>query len=395
MAGAWITVGGVWQPITSAWLTDSTGVWRPTQQTWLTSSGVWNPSGLGVSGAADVNYFTVLPEEQWNQTVVAWDVSGADKVEVYANDRLIYSGALLTHQIVATLTAGARTTFTLITVTNDISTQFGPQPFVDIGAPPAPENLRVTDTTPFTITFAWDTVPGATRYDLQLSNGTEIYSGTTASYRVSVPDAETSRTVQVRAVSGSTSSAWSASKTGVSAAATWRQGTFTLDPRAAYTYMRGKGQWRAASDGLWHGNWLDGRGAQHSGLFFASDFRDKFKADLDKGAEIVKFEIALRRKKSGPRRRIQARVHLHTRGTKPNGDITKFYVGTVDVSPTLPQEMDSTVWCELPASWARRLIRQEDGVKGLSVGMNSQERYFEMSPLTTANRVGRVRITLR
>jgi hypothetical protein len=394
MAQAWITKDGVWRPVVGDWLTKD-GVWRPVSAGWSTVAGVWRPNGLAAGGGADVNFFTAYPDTQWNRAIVAWDVDNADRVEVLANDAVIYSGPLGTHQLTRTLAAASTTVFTLRTVVGGVATEFGPKPTIVVGSPPAPSNLRVTDTTPFTITFAWDIVPGATAYQLRYSSGSQIYSGTKNTATVTVPDARTSRTVQVRTQAGSQYSTWSSSVTGTSDSPTWRQGSFHVDPVNAYTYMGGKKKWRAASAGLFHGNWGDGRGPQHAALFFGDRFRDNFKADLDKGAEVAKIEIALRRKATGPRRKIQARVHLHKRETKPSGDIRDFYAGTVDVSPSLPKQMDSVVWCELPLSWARKLIYQEGGVKGLSVGMNSQERYFEMSELTTANRVARVRITLR
>jgi hypothetical protein len=394
VVAAWVTVGGLWQPVTSAWLT-SDAVWNPVSGSWQTQDSQWEAAGLGAGFGANVKFFTAYPDEQWNKAVVAWNVVGADRVEVYADGVVVYSGTLGAHQLSLQLSPASTTTFTLVTVVGATSTEFGPKPQVSVGVPPAPANLRVTATSPFSITFAWDPVPGKTRYDLRLTNGATLYSGSDTSYTMTVEDADTTVQVQVRTVVGSSVSTWSSSKTGKSASPTWRQGTFYVDPVNAYTYMRGKNAWRPAGDGLFHGNWGDGRGAQHAGLFFGDRFRDTFKADLDKGAEIAKVEIALRRRATGPARRVQARVHLHTREAKPNGDITGFYDASVDVAPTLPKEMDSVVWCELPASWGRKLIRQEGGVKGLAVGMNDTDRYFAMSELTTANRVGRVRITLR
>ena len=161
------------------------------------------PAGLRIAGTT-TDTMSLL----WN------DVPGADRYELQRDGNEVYSGYSASYTDTG---LGGNTEFSYriraknAAGTSDWSAEVKGQ--TDLAPPAVPVGLRITGTTIDTINLIWDDVPGADGYELH-RDGSEVYSGSSASYTDTGLSDDTVYSYKVRAKNAAGTSSWSAAVSG-------------------------------------------------------------------------------------------------------------------------------------------------------------------------------------
>ena len=263
---------------------------------------------------------------------------------------------------------------------------------------PAPSGRAVSATTATSVSLTWQSVAGATRYEVAdiSADYAVIATPTTTTATITGLSPRTRYSYAVRTVLGSVRSAWSSpitvttSPTGAVTA-----GVYTYAPTAVAVWRAGRSgsstpSWRPTASDYFHGDgwvWGDTSGQQTTYFFYGSP--NPFVEIV--GGSITKFEVNIGRASTGgdpgP---VLSHWRLHPYASKPAGEPTpndsEYDAGLLT--------RGQSAWVELPTAWGQSLIVNSTH-KGLAWGAIADRYQVATNPVSpTPPTAGTIRFTV-
>lgn len=384
---------GTYKQATAIYVANASGTFKLASSVFVADAlGTYKNSGAGAPTVSAPTISAGSPG--WTKANVAWTASNAVSYEVQTEAGAVLATTGATSVI---LSVDPNTIYRLkikAIASNGLTTTSAVTQYTTSQIP-APANLRTVNTPTYNdFELIWNAVQAATAYDLLYVNtGNIIYSGALPGAGGFDIDAvaNSSYTYQVRAKIGSATSGYSTAKTVITPPEPGpAAGEYTYKATAGQTYQTGSGGiWRATSDGFYHGDgssFGSSRGKQTGFFFYGSNRFD----ELEDGT-VTKLEIYMDRKDEAGNNAAQScHFYLHPYTSKPSGDPLNDFINSGDYDDLARGEAK---WITLPTSWGQKLVDNTSGADGIAWG-NVSGRYMNMSPLSSDDDIGKLRITI-
>lgn len=380
VTAAWVSDGATWREVIDGYTANSSGA----LQQWA------NFGGTVTATVTAVNHLSVR---------IGWEAVGATSVALKINGATVYTASTATGSyVVAGQTPGSSISVTA-TATWPSGSKTSAPVMHTLAVMPAPTGVGVSDITATSMVVDWDSVAGATDYQVcNQATGGVLQTTTNLTWTRTGLTAGTQVKMYVKARFSTTVVSVPSATVTATTIATFPAGAYTFKAGSCDTWQTSPTDWRGtSSDELWHGNgypWSS-RGVNTAYFFnYRNNAGTTIQSFFGGGApvKVTRVEVYVKRNSSshGINSAQLCRFYQHQHASKPTIPYT---TGSAHNNGTLARGEGK--WIDLPVAWGTNLV--SGSTKGIAWGGTLQDvngaRYMIGPTISALSTMGQVRIT--